>query len=171
MSRLQASSCRLSPGTPFFSFFPFFSSLFFSFLAVENGKLLLRCGIGERRSRDSSGNKKTTQPKTTFSFFPFFSSLFFFLFWPSKMKKSRVAASSGRGGARAASSSIVGEEEDQPTQNDVVLGWFDFFKIRTPKTTSFWGVLFFYFKKRQAQNDVVLGFQQPKRRHFRVSQP
>ena len=141
---LVAASHQVRPSSPSSRSSPLF---FFSFLAVENGKLLLRCGVGERRSRDSSGNKKTTQPKTTFSFFPFFSSLFFFLFWPSKMEKFTAAASSGRGGARAASSSIVGEEEDQPTQNDVVLGWFYFFKIRTPKTTSFWGVLFFIFKK------------------------
>ena len=145
MSRLQASSCRLSPGTPFFSFFPFFSSLFFFFFGRRKWKTpaaLRHRGEAEPRL---VGEQEDHPTQNNFLLLPVLLLSFFFLFWPSKMKKSRAAASSGRGGARAASSSIVGEEEDQPTQNDVVLGWFDFFKIRTPKTTSFWGVLFFYF--------------------------
>ena len=80
-SKLPAAA---SPGTPFFSFFPFFSSLFFSFLAVENGEILLRCGVGERRSREQlrrRGRRRwslapgTTQPKTTL----FWVGLIFFL--------------------------------------------------------------------------------------------
>ena len=35
-----------------------------------------------------------------------------------------------------------------------------------PKTTLFRGSLFYYFFKRHVQNDIVLGFQQPKQRRF-----
>ena len=104
---------------------------------------------------------------------------FFFLFWSSKMEKSRTATASGRDGAESncgvvllllvllvsffffyfgrrkwrnpeqlrcrgeaellrRRSRIVEEEEDHPTQNDVILGWCDFFlKSKHPKTTSF----------------------------------
>ena len=123
------------PGTPFF---PFFSSLFVFCLAVENGEFQSSCGVGERRRPRSCCVVVLLLLVPLVSFF-------FFLFWPSKMEESGAAASSGRGGGRGAAAELlrrrsraVGEEEDSPTQNDVVLGWFDFFlKSKHPKTASF----------------------------------
>ena len=124
-----------SPGTPFFPFFPFFSSLFFFCFGRRkwrNPEQLRRRGEAEPRATAAS-----------FSFFSFLSSLFFFfffLFWLSKMEESGAAASSGRGRAAASSESARRGRRRQPnpTQNDVVLGWCDFFfKSKHPTTTSF----------------------------------
>ena len=106
-SRLPVAA---SPGMPFFSFFPFFSSLFFSFLAVENGKILLHYCVGERRSRDQLrrrlvGEQEDHPTQNDVLLLPVLLLSFFFLFWPSKMEKSCYAAASGRGGAKAAASS------------------------------------------------------------------
>ena len=122
-----AASHQVCPSSPSSRSSPLF---FFSFLAVENGKLLLRCGVGERQSRDSSGNKKTTQPKTTFSFFPFFSSFFFFF--------SILAVENGQ----IQSSCVVGERR---SQSRFVVGSSGKKKTSQPKTTSFWVGLIFFF--------------------------
>ena len=71
------------------------------------------------------------------------SRLFFFFFYFGHRKWRNPELLRRRGEAEAAEllrrrSRLVGEEEDSPTQNDVVLGWFDFFlKSKHPKTTSF----------------------------------
>ena len=103
-----AASHQVRPSSPSSRSSPLF---FFSFSAIENGKILLRCGVGEKRSREQLrrrlvGEQEDHPTQNDVLLLPvlllFF---FFFLFWPSKMEKSRAAASSGRGGARAAASS------------------------------------------------------------------
>ena len=123
-----------SPGTPFFPFFPFFSSFFFFFFCFGRRKWrfpeqLRRRGEAEPRATAAS-----------FSFFSFLSSLFFFFFYFGRRKWRNPELLRRRGEAELLRrrSRLVGEEEDNPTQNDVVLGWCDFFlKSKHPKTTSF----------------------------------
>ena len=150
-----------SPGTPFFSFFPFYSSFFFLFWPskMEKSRATAASGRGGAESNcvvDSSGNKKTTQPKTTFSFF---SSFFFFFFYFGRRKWRNPEQLRCRGEAELLrrQSRIVGEKEDHPTQNKVVLGWCDFFfKIKTPQNDVVLGLLFFFKSEH------------PKRRRFEV---
>ena len=120
-----------SPGTPFF---PFFSSLFVFCFGRRKWRIpeqLRRRGEAEPRATAAS-----------FSFFSFLSSLFFFFYF-GRRKWRNPELLRHRGEAEAAEllrrrSRLVGEEEDSPTQYDVVLGWFDFFlKSKHPKTTSF----------------------------------
>ena len=129
MSRLRAFSCRLSPGTPFFSFFPFFSSLFFSFLAVENGKILLRCGVGERRSRELLRRRLIGERHSSSSRS---SPLFFF---------SILAVENGE----IQSSCVVGERR---SQSSCVVGSSGKKKTTQSKTTSFWVGLIFFKKSK-----------------------
>ena len=115
-----AASHQVRPSSPSSRSSPLF---FFSFLAVENGKILLRCGV------DSSGNKKTTQPKTMFSFFPFFSFFFFFFLF--------LAVENGE-----IQSSCVVEERWSQSSSGIGSSWKK--KCTQPKTTSFWvGLIFF----------------------------
>ena len=119
-----------SPGTSFSPFFPFFSSLFFFFFGRRkwrNPEQLRRRGEAEPRVTAAS-----------FSFFSFFSSLFFFYFGRRKWRNSEQLRCRGEAELLRRRSRIVEEEEDHPTQNDVILGWCDFFlKSKHPKTTSF----------------------------------
>ena len=109
-----------SPGTPFFSFFPFFSYLFFSFLAVENGEIQSSCGVGERLSREQL-RRRSPSSRSSCLFF------FFFYFGHGKWRNPEQLRCRGETELLRRRSQIVGEEEDHPTQNDVVLGWCDFF--------------------------------------------
>ena len=153
-----------SPGTPFFSFFPFFSSLFFFFFGRRkwrNPKKLRRRGEAEPRATVSSTRWGTRRPPNPKRHSPssrsslFFSFFFFFVYFGRrKWRNPEQLRCRGEAELLRRRSRIVGEEEDHPTQKDIVLRCFIFF-----------------FKKRQAQNSVVLGFQQPKRRCFRLSQP
>ena len=152
LSRASRLPVAASPGTPFFSFFPFFSSLFFSLFAVENGKfLLLHCGVGERRSRDQLrrrlvGEQEDHPTQNDVLLLPVLLLSFFFFFYFGRRKWRIPAAVRRRGEAEPEQQRrrLVGEEDDHPTQNDVVLGWLDFFlKSKHPKTTSFWGYCFF----------------------------
>ena len=130
-----------SPGTSFFPFFPFFSSLFFfPVLAVENGEIQSSCGVGERRSREQLRRRSPSSRSSRLLFI-------FFYFGRRKWRNPELLCRRGeaellrrRGEAELLRrrSRLVGEEEDNPTQNDVVLGWCDFFlKSKHPKTTSF----------------------------------
>ena len=87
---------------------------------------------------DSSGNKKTTQPKMTFSFFPFY-------FGSRKWRNLEQLRRRGEAEPEQLRRRIVGEEEDHPTQNDVVLGRFDFFFLNqnTAKRRRFRVTVFF----------------------------
>ena len=73
------------------------------------------------------------------------------------MEKSCSAMASGRGGEQQKPAS--GKKKMEPrapeTKPNVLgLSYFFFFKLKHPKTTSFWGS-FFFFKIRTPQNDVV----------------
>ena len=130
-----------SPGTPFFPFFPFFSSLFVFCFGRRKWRIpeqLRRRGEAEPRATAAS-----------FSFFSFLSPFFFFFFFyfgrrkwrnPELLRRRGEAELLHRRGEAELlrrRSRLVGEE-DNPTQNDVVLGWCDFFlKSKHPKTTSF----------------------------------
>ena len=120
-----------SPGTPFFPFFPFFSSLFVFCFGRRKWRIpeqLRRRGEAEPRATAAS-----------FSFFSFLSSLFFFFYFGRrKWRNPELLRRRGEAELLRRRSRLVGEEEDNPTQNDVVLGWCDFFlKSKHPKTTSF----------------------------------
>ena len=120
-----------SPGTPFFPFFPFFSSLFFSVLAVENGEIQSSCGVGERQSREQLRRRSPSSRSSRLFFI-------FFYFGCRKWRNPKLLCRQGEAELLRRRSRLVGEEEDNPTQNYVVLGWCDFFfKSKHPKTTSF----------------------------------
>ena len=88
---------------------------------MENSRAAAASGRGGGRGSAAS----------SFSFFSFLSSLFYFFYF-GRRKWRNPELLRRRGEAEAAEllrrrSRLVGEEEDSPTQNDVVLGWFDFF--------------------------------------------
>ena len=163
MSRLRASSCRLSPGTPFFSFFPFFSSLLFSFLAVENGKILLRCGVGERRSREQLRRRLVEEQEdhptqNDVLLLPVLLLSFFFF--------SILAVKNGE----IQSTCVVGERQ---SQSNCVVGSSRKKKTTQPKTTLFWVGLIFFLnqntpKRRRFGVTNFLKSEHPKRRRFEV---
>ena len=131
MSKLQASSCRLTR----YALLPFLPvlllSFFFSVLAVENGEIQSSCGVGERRSREQLRRRSPSSRSSRLFFF-------FFYFGRRKWRNPELLRRRGEAELLRRRSRLVGEEEDNPTQNDVVLGWCDFFlKSKHPKTTSF----------------------------------
>ena len=150
MSRLRASSCRLTR----YALLPFLPilllSFFFSFLAVENGEIQSSCGVGERRSREQLRRRSPSSRS---------SRLFFFFF-------SILAVENGG----IPSSCVVGER-----RSCCVVGVGSSGKKKTtqPKTTSFWvGVIFFKNqnapKRRRFEVTVFLKSEHPKRRRFEV---
>ena len=157
MSRLRASSCRLSPGTPFFSFFPFFSSIFFFFFGRRKWKTpaaLRRRGEAEPRLVREQEDHPTQNDVLLLPVLLL--SLFFFCFGRRKWRNPEQLRRRGEAEPEQLRRRIVKEEEDQPTQNDVVLGWFDFFlNQNTPKQRRF--EVFYFFKS-----------EHPKRCRFEV---
>ena len=121
-----------SPGTPFFPFFPFFSSFFFFLFwpsKMEKSRAVAASGSG---GAESNCGVVLLLLVLLVSFF------FFFYFGRRKWRNPEQLRCRREAELLRRRSRIIGEEEDNPTQNDVVLGWCDFFlKSKHPKTTSF----------------------------------
>ena len=124
-----------SPGTPFFPFFPFFS-FFFLFWPSKMEKSKAAAASGRGGAESNCG--------VVLLLLVLLVSFFFFYFGRRKWRNPEQLRCRGEEELLLRWSRIVGEEEDHPTQNDVVLGWCDFFlKSKHSKTTSFWGYYFF----------------------------
>ena len=138
MQGCEAQGCEAKLRASSFTRYAFLPVLLLSFCflfwpsKMENSRAAAASGRGGGRGSAAS----------SFSFFSFLSSLFYFFYF-GRRKWRNPELLRRRGEAEAAEllrrrSRLVGEEEDSPTQNDVVLGWFDFFlKSKHPKTTSF----------------------------------
>ena len=142
-----------SPGTPFFPFFPFFSSFFFFFFFFCFGRRKWRNPEQLRRR----GEAKPRATAASFSFFSFLSSFFFFFFSILAVENGGIRSCCVVGERQSCCIVGVGSSgKKKTTQPKTTLFWVGviffknqntpkrrrfevtvFFKIRTPKTTSF----------------------------------
>ena len=120
-----AASHQVRPSSPSSRSSPLFFFFFFGRRKWKTPAALRRRGeaeprlVGEQEDHPTQ-NDVLLLPVLLLSFF-------FFYFGRRKWRNPKQLRRRGEAEPEQLRRRIVREEEDQPTQNDVVLGWFDFF--------------------------------------------